>query len=58
MFHTASSNNGRPSESIAATGEVPTQGRERQNQYHTLSPEMVKKFSRPAEVERASKEMR
>lgn len=62
MFHkdnmAKASINGRPSESIAATSEVPAGEEKRQGQDYTLSPEMVTKFSRPGEVERASKEMR
>lgn len=52
------SSNGRPFESVAPTSEVPSEEQERQGQDQTLSPERVKKFSRPGEVERASKEMR
>lgn len=48
--------NGRPSETIAAVSEVPADQQEGQDD--TLSPEIVKKLSRPGEVERASKEMR
>ena len=46
--------NGRPSE-VAADPQEDEQG---QDQYQTLPPEIVKKLSRPGEVERATKEMR
>lgn len=60
MFHkdnmAKDSINRRPSEPVAATSDVPAEVQKLQD--HTLSPEIVKKFSRPGEVERASKEMR
>lgn len=49
--------NGRPSETAAAVSELPADPQEEQ-QDQTLSPEIVKKLSRPGEIERASKEIR
>ncbi len=47
--------NGRPSEAVAASSVGHAEEKE---QDLTLPPELVKKFSRPGEVERACRDMR
>lgn len=49
--------NGGRSQTAVASSEVPADQQE-DRQDHTLAPDIVKKFSRSGEVERATREMR